>query len=44
MGLAYEFQRLPLIGSESWDVPLDAVATEQRVYHCRRIETTPDCG
>jgi 5-formyltetrahydrofolate cyclo-ligase len=38
MGLAYEFQRLPLIETEPWDVPLDAVATDQRVYHCSRIE------
>ena len=38
LGLAYEFQRLPLIEPEPWDVPLDAVATERRVYHCNRIE------
>jgi 5-formyltetrahydrofolate cyclo-ligase len=36
MGLAYEFQRLPLIEPEPWDVPLDAIATEQQVYHCSR--------
>jgi 5-formyltetrahydrofolate cyclo-ligase len=34
VGLAYEFQRLPLIKPEPWDVPLDAIATEQGVYHC----------
>jgi 5-formyltetrahydrofolate cyclo-ligase len=34
VGLAYEFQRLPLIEAEPWDVPLDAVATEQGMYHC----------
>ena len=34
VGLAYEFQRLPLIEPEPWDVSLDAVATEQGVYHC----------
>jgi 5-formyltetrahydrofolate cyclo-ligase len=39
VGLAYEFQRLPLIDSESWDVPLDAVATERRFYHCKRSQT-----
>ena len=39
MGMAYEFQRLPVIDSGPWDVPLDAVATEQRVYHCGRRET-----
>jgi 5-formyltetrahydrofolate cyclo-ligase len=36
LGLAYEFQRIPRISPESWDVPLDAVATEDRVYHCTR--------
>lgn len=39
VGLAYEFQRLPLIESESWDVPLDGVATERRIYHCKRSQT-----
>jgi len=34
LGLAYEFQRAPRIPPEPWDVPLDAVATESRVYHC----------
>lgn len=36
LGLAYEFQRVPRITPEPWDVPLDAVATENRVYHCTR--------
>jgi 5-formyltetrahydrofolate cyclo-ligase len=36
MGLAYEFQRLTLIEPEPWDVPLDAIATEQGVYHRRK--------
>jgi 5-formyltetrahydrofolate cyclo-ligase len=44
MGLAYEFQRLPLIEPEHWDVPLDAIATEQRVYHCRPIDAVEDRG
>jgi 5-formyltetrahydrofolate cyclo-ligase len=34
VGLAYEFQRVPLIEPEPWDIPLDAIATEQGVYHC----------
>ena len=42
MGLAYEFQRLSLIEPEPWDVPLDAVATDQRVYHCSRTESAQD--
>jgi 5-formyltetrahydrofolate cyclo-ligase len=33
LGLAYEFQRQPLISPQPWDVPLDAVATENTVYH-----------
>ena len=36
LGLAYEFQRQPLISPEPWDVPLDAIVTEQRVYHWNR--------
>jgi 5-formyltetrahydrofolate cyclo-ligase len=44
MGLAYEFQRLSLIEPEHWDVPLDAVATEQQVYHCSRGVTVHGRG
>jgi len=44
MGLAYEFQRQPIIESEPWDVALDAIATEQRVYHCRGIKPGQDRG
>ena len=33
MGLAYEMQRCQRLTSASWDVDLDAVATEQAVYH-----------
>jgi len=36
LGLAYEFQRTTRITPEPWDVPLDAVATENRIYHCTR--------
>lgn len=36
LGLAYEFQRTPRISPQPWDIPLDAVATEYRVYHCTR--------
>lgn len=31
-GVAYECQRLPQIPMQPWDVPLDAVVTEQQVY------------
>jgi 5-formyltetrahydrofolate cyclo-ligase len=36
VGLAYEFQHVPHIKPEPWDIPLDAVGTEARVYHCTR--------
>jgi 5-formyltetrahydrofolate cyclo-ligase len=32
VGLAYDFQRVEKLPVESWDVPLDAVATERLVY------------
>ena len=32
LGLAYEFQRLEHIEAASWDVPLNGVVTEERVY------------
>ncbi len=37
LGLAYEFQRLNRLATESWDVPLAAVATEKTVYHCQAL-------
>jgi 5-formyltetrahydrofolate cyclo-ligase len=44
MGMAYEFQRLAHIDPQPWDVPLDAVATEQRVYHFDRVLTLTPGG
>lgn len=32
LGLAYELQKLARIIPNDWDVPLDAVATEARIY------------
>lgn len=32
IGLAYEFQKIDEIPSESWDVPLDVVITEKNFY------------
>lgn len=32
LGLAYEFQQQHALAGEQWDVPLDAIATEQHVY------------
>lgn len=33
IGIGYEFQRLPSLPSQPWDVQLHGVATEQRLYH-----------
>jgi len=32
IGLAYEFQRVEELPYQSWDVPLDAIVTEDRLY------------
>lgn len=32
VGVAYEFQRVDFIKSETWDVKLDIIVTEKRVY------------
>ncbi len=34
LGLAYELQHMDRIPSQKWDVPLHAIATEQKIYHC----------
>ncbi len=36
IGVAYEFQRVPIIEPQPWDVPLDAVVTERGYYPLRR--------
>lgn len=36
LGLGYEFQRQPSAIPQPWDVPLDAVGTEQHLYHWPR--------
>jgi 5-formyltetrahydrofolate cyclo-ligase len=33
VGAAYELQRVPRLERRAWDVPLDAIATETRIYH-----------
>jgi len=35
-GLAYELQKQTAIEPNDWDIPLDAIATEARVYQTRR--------
>ncbi|MCS6785870.1 MAG: 5-formyltetrahydrofolate cyclo-ligase [Thiobacillaceae bacterium] len=39
VGLAFEAQRLPALPREPWDVPVDWVITEARVYPCRTAGT-----
>ena len=36
MGLAYEFQRKARLQASPWDIPLNAIATEIRLYPARR--------
>jgi 5-formyltetrahydrofolate cyclo-ligase len=35
IGLAHELQREPALAANSWDIPLDMIATEDRVIHVR---------
>ena len=37
IAVAYEFQRVEALEAQSWDIPMDAVVTEERVY--RRKQT-----
>ena len=37
VAVAYEFQRAEALEAQSWDIPMDAVVTEERVY--RRKQT-----
>jgi 5-formyltetrahydrofolate cyclo-ligase len=39
IGLAYEFQKQTTIIPASWDIPLDAIATESQIYDCPRSRT-----
>lgn len=36
IGVAYDFQRVDRLPREPWDVPLDAVLTDRRLYHFSR--------
>ena len=33
IGLAYEFQKLDHIQPNKWDIALDCIVTEKKVYH-----------
>ncbi len=32
LGLAYEIQKIDSLPTESWDIPLDAIATDKKLY------------
>jgi 5-formyltetrahydrofolate cyclo-ligase len=36
IGLAHELQRVDQLPTEPWDIPMDAVITEQNIYHFPR--------
>lgn len=38
VGIAYEFQKFGQLPFQPWDVPLDAIVTEQSVYNVRRLK------
>jgi 5-formyltetrahydrofolate cyclo-ligase len=40
IGVAYEFQRVPIVASQPWDVPLDGVVTERAFYPSRPLTWT----
>lgn len=37
VGVAFEFQKVERLPQQPWDVPLDAIVTEQSVYNVRRL-------
>lgn len=37
IAVAYEFQRVAALEARSWDIPMDAVVTEERVYRRKEI-------
>ena len=41
IGLAYEFQRVDHLPNQHWDVPLDAIVTENRIYIPSTAKTSP---
>jgi 5-formyltetrahydrofolate cyclo-ligase len=34
VGLAYDFQKVPQLKACSWDIPLQTVVTEKKIYSC----------
>ncbi|WP_426702007.1 5-formyltetrahydrofolate cyclo-ligase [Rhodanobacter sp. Col0626] len=44
IGIAYSFQELPQIDEETWDVPLDFVATERELIDCTTSDPHHETG
>lgn len=42
IGIAHECQRVANLESEAWDIPLDAVVTEKKIYIPSRATSTPN--
>lgn len=38
VGIAYEFQKIGRLPFQPWDIPLDAIVTEESVYNVSRIK------
>lgn len=38
VGIAYEFQKMEQLPQQPWDIPLDAIVTEQAVYNVRQLK------
>lgn len=38
VGIAYEFQKIEQLPFQPWDIPLDAIVTEQSIYNVSRIK------
>ena len=43
VGIAYDFQELPEIAPERWDIALDFIATDRELIDCR-ADTSGDLG
>jgi 5-formyltetrahydrofolate cyclo-ligase len=41
VGIGYHFQELPELPAQSWDVPLDFVATDRELIECSQPEPDP---
>ena len=41
IGLAHDFQRVDKIEANTWDVPLQAVATDQKIYQFENLPASP---